>query len=811
MAIFKCTMCGGNLEFTDGQSYGTCDSCGSTMTLPKVHDERILNLFNRANHYRHQNEFDKALATYESILTEDSENAEAYWGCVISRYGIEYVEDSTTHKRIPTCHRVQNESILSDLDYQKALEYAPDNHSAEIYKSEAERISEIQKGILSVARNEKPYDIFICYKETDASGKRTIDSTLAQDIYYQLTNEGYKVFFSRITLEDKLGQEYEPYIFAALNSAKVMLVVGTKSEYFNAVWVKNEWARFLEITKKDRTKLIIPCYRDMDAYDLPDELSIFQSQDMSKIGFVQDLLRGINKVLTVKAESSNATVVHQTHDYIAEADAMLKRAFLFLEEAEWQKADELLEKVLNITPENALAYVGKLMVDVKVNKEENLSKRALELSKNLNYQKAVRFADSIVKEKLETYNASATQRYKQVEEERIRKENEEKKKQIEQKNLNDYVMALINESKNDIKKYKLYYVLATLAIATVSFIMSISLLENQNTALYGIVLMLFCPTLCLVSVVMVLSLPKLNECDATNFDREDTAQYKANVSSVLQTQKNKIKSKVKKFSLTAISITVVLNIILSSILPIQYSNAMKLYENGEYEAAIEAFEQLAFYKDSYNMKNLSQEKLEIAKNEAEIAKNEAEKQQNMKNGKIITMGKYNGSTLTWDVISEAGGKKLLLCRQSFESIPYDEVNSITTWEISNIRKWCNRFYNNAFTSTEKNKIILSTLQNIDYDGNKGTTQDYVFALSYEEANKYLPNLSGEARNNMEKTETDSFWLRTISNNRYPKYSDINHRISFPYIVWGESCEVDDDNYYAIIHGHVRPAMWIQSN
>ena len=48
-----------------------------------------------------------------------------------------------------------------------------------------------------------------------------MDSVIAQDVYDALTEKGYRVFFSRITLEDKLGTEYEPYIFAALNSAKV--------------------------------------------------------------------------------------------------------------------------------------------------------------------------------------------------------------------------------------------------------------------------------------------------------------------------------------------------------------------------------------------------------------------------------------------------------------------------------------------------------------------------------------------------------------------------------------------------------------
>mgnify|MGYP000004764029 FL=1 len=95
-----------------------------------------------------------------------------------------------------------------------------------------------KKGILEISQNEEPFDVFICYKETDEHGRRTHDSVLANDLYHQLTQEGFKVFFARITLEDKLGTAYEPYIFAALNSAKVMVVIGTKPEYFNAVWGK---------------------------------------------------------------------------------------------------------------------------------------------------------------------------------------------------------------------------------------------------------------------------------------------------------------------------------------------------------------------------------------------------------------------------------------------------------------------------------------------------------------------------------------------------------------------------------------------
>lgn len=371
MAVLKCKMCGGDLFFEEGASTCVCDYCGNTNTLPITSSDQEMNLFNRANHFRMINEFDKAIAAYEKILDADDTNAEAHWGIVLSRYGIEYVEDPVSHERIPTCHRVQMTGILSDPDYLAAVEHA-DFLAASEYKAQAERIAEIQKGILAISSREKPYDVFICYKETDENGSRTVDSTLAQDIYYGLTESGYRVFFSRITLEDKLGQEYEPYIFAALNSAKVMVAVGTKPEHFNAVWVKNEWSRYLDLMKNDRHRLLIPCYRDMDPYDLPDELSMLQSQDMSKIGFMQDLLRGIKKVL---GEEEKKPVQQEKVVQAASGttvSAQIKRGNMALEDQDWKRADDFFEEALNLDPECAEAYLGKLLVQNKKKSWEEL-------------------------------------------------------------------------------------------------------------------------------------------------------------------------------------------------------------------------------------------------------------------------------------------------------------------------------------------------------------------------------------------------------------------------------------------------------
>ena len=369
MAIIKCKMCGGDIEISADKTFGTCEYCGSTMTLPKTDDDQRLSLFNRGTHLRRNGEFDKAAAIYERLIGGNDADAEAHWNLLLCRYGIEYVQDPASGERIPTCHRASFDSILNDVDYQAARKYS-DGVARSLYEKEALRIANLQKDILAISQKETPFDVFICYKESDENGKRTKDSALAQDIYYQLTDAGYKVFFARITLEDKLGQEYEPYIFAALHSAKVMVVVGTKPEYLNAVWVKNEWSRYLALMRTDRSRLLIPCYRDMDPYDMPEELSMLQSQDMGKIGFIQDLIRGVKKVVdAAKPQETAAETVKETvvvhNEGGSNVQALLDRGQMALEDGEWEKADEFFEQVLNQDARCGAAYLGKFLARVQ--------------------------------------------------------------------------------------------------------------------------------------------------------------------------------------------------------------------------------------------------------------------------------------------------------------------------------------------------------------------------------------------------------------------------------------------------------------
>ena len=547
MAIIKCKLCGGNLEIIEGSTTATCEYCGSMQTVPKVDDERKLTLFGRANRLRAACEFDKAAGVYETIVADFPEEAEAYWGLVLCRYGIEYVDDPATGKKIPTCHRSSFDSVMSDSDYEQTLENA-DPYSRRIYREEAKQIEQLRKDIIAASANEEPYDIFICYKETAPDGQRTLDSVLAQDIYDALTDKGYRVFFARITLEDKLGTEYEPVIFAALHSARIMLAVGTDYEYFNAVWVKNEWGRYLKLMEKDREKHLIPCYKGIDAYDMPPEFAKLQAQDLGKVGATQDLLRGVEKILPRKAETVKETVVVQQAAVPASTDPLLKRAFMFLEDEDWTSANEYCEKVLDMDPECAMAYLGKLMAELKVAKQDELKNCAEPFNGKINYQKALRFGDNTLKATLEGYIGSINTR------------NEETRKN----NIYKVATELINQVGADASKYEE----ASKLFASVAGWKDADKLKEECTQ-------------------RAITLKKEEEHEKVKREQASAERME------------RIGKTMTIFVCVAVILTLFFWALFGEIIPmVKYNDAIVLMESGKYEEAIAAFQELDGYWDS---------------------------------------------------------------------------------------------------------------------------------------------------------------------------------------------------------------------
>ena len=815
MSIFKCKMCGGTIEFNPGDTVGVCDSCGTKQTLPRLDDDRKANLYDRANHFRRNNDFDKAAGIYEQILNEDNTDAEAYWSLVLCHYGIEYVEDPQSRKRIPTVNRAQFTSIFDDDNYKSALHYA-DGYQKELYEDEAKAINEIQKGILAISQKEEPFDVFICYKETDNSGRRTQDSVLANDLYHQLTQEGFKVFFSRITLEDKLGTAYEPYIFAALNSAKVMVVLGTKPEYFNAVWVKNEWSRYLSLVKNSNgKKMLIPAYKDMDPYDLPEEFSHLQAQDMSKLGFMQDLIRGIKKIVSAgasKAEVKETVAVGGS----VNVEPLLERAFMFLEDGDWGEANEYCEKVLDQDPKNARAYLGKLMAECRACRMEDLQNCRQPFDGNGNYNKILRFAEPKLAETLKDCNSyiiykDAVNAMTAADSENEYKAAAEIFKTVPGFKDADSLVEKCLDNAETCRKDALYN--------------SARSQMNQNTiSSYE------------SAIRMLESIPGWKDADEQIYAckknieelkaKEEAerleAERKAEAERLERERKEeehriaveKMKKKAKKVFIAIASVAcvcAVFLILLKTVIIPQYklNKATQLIDSGDYKAAYMLLDGLS-YRDSA-------EKLKSAK-QAQI--------KNAKVGDIVYFGTYeqdnktsNGKeNIEWLVLAKEKNRVLVISDKALDHQEYNSYRTSGTWETCTLRKWLNNdFINAAFSAEERAKIPTVTVsadKNPEYDTYPGNaTKDRVFLLSIVEAEKYFT--SDEARKCV-PTEyaisngaytSDSYtkggkatcwwWLRSPGFNLY-NAADVE--------VGGDVSE-DGGSAYSSADA-VRPAMWI---
>lgn len=715
MITLKCKICGGDLVIEEGSHICECEYCGTKQTLPSVDNDVRANAFNRANHFRMQKEFDKAIATYERLLNDDDTDAEAHWGAALSRYGIEYVEDPTTHERIPTCHRLQITSILADADCKAAIENAPDAATRALYEKEAHRIADIQKGILAISANEKPYDIFICYKEADASGRRTPDSAIAQDIYYQLVQEGYRVFFSRITLEDKLGREYEPYIFAALNSARVMLVIGTKPEHFNAVWVKNEWSRYLELMRQDRSRLLIPCYKGMDAYDIPDELSMLQSQDMGRVGFIPDLVRNIKKII-VNDEPKQVTPKAPPATGSDNVSALLKRIFIFLGDGDWAKADEYCERVLDMDPECAEAYLGKLMVEKKVKIQAALANCKEPFDDSNNYKKAIRFGSRELAATLKGYVNHIDERNENDRLTRIY--TDAKSLMLAAKTAQAFTdaankFASIPQFKDARELAKECTEKAKICRKDMAYAIAKSLLTSKTIEGYEAAIKRFqtIPGWKDADEQIVNCQRAIEEIKAKEEADRLEAQRQAEEYRAAKERAEKKRKKTKAVTALVLCACVAVAIVLFTVIipSIKYNALVKEYGQ---ELVDKAY--AINIGDTYTFGSYEQDN-------------------NTANGKEY---------IEWQVLEKKEDKILIISKSALDCRKYNDNKEDVTWATCSLRKWMNEtFFNAAFSAEEQAKVQSTTVpadKNPKYSTYPGkATTDKIFLLSINEVNKYF--------------------------------------------------------------------------
>ena len=425
MGALKCKMCGSNLEIEDSITVCKCEKCGTSQTVPDIEDDKELKLFERAGRLRFNCDFDKAAGIYNTITDSYPEEAEGYWGLILCKYGIEYADDASG-KKVPVCHRISYDSVMDDEDFELVMENS-DSESRAIFREEAKIIEENRKKYIQIAESEQPYDIYISYRAKDDNGDKTAVSEIAGHLYNKLTSAGYRVFLSEAALKGKERSYCEPYIYSALNSANVMLALGTSYDDYNDVWVKNEWNRYLEIAEKNKNKCLIPCYKDVDEYDIPKEFAGLKVCQLGNDDTFNNIMAEIANV--VKPASINQPVSEPEKAEPAEEieleeieiiepidiNKLLDEGFAAISDKNWKKANKLFFQVLDEEPDNSKAYWGQLLVQQECTNAremaDNLYLQVIGNTSDNTYELEIRDRRQEIKDKYPVANLFSEEEY----------------------------------------------------------------------------------------------------------------------------------------------------------------------------------------------------------------------------------------------------------------------------------------------------------------------------------------------------------------------------------------------------------------
>ena len=513
---------------------------------------------------------------------------------------------------------------------------------------------------------------------------------------------------------------------------------------------------------------------------------------------------------------------------------LLERAFMFLEDGDWDKADIYCESVLDQNPKCAEAYLGKLMAEVKIRKKEDLSKAKEPLDQSDNYRKVMRFADESLRERLS--NAKEVQHNEQLyaeamacmtaasDEEAYRnaaqkfyslgsyKDSSSRREQCMQRA--DRIIADCRQREEIKRKEDIY--------SRAEKCMRLGTVEGCNSA-----------------IQLYESIPgfrssaaQISECRRKIEDLEAKEAAR-------QVAVEKAKKKAKKIAIIAapivcvcIAFVIVLNAV---IIPNQkYNEAMDLIDSGDYESAYALLEEIGDNETIVSNKYDRAVKC-IESGEYQAAyilldgleyKDSAEKLQSIKPlllakanpGDTVFFGAYEQDNNTsngkedveWLVLEVKDGKALVVSKYALDCKQYNTSNTDVTWETCTLRKWLNNdFINAAFSSYEKAMIPTVTVSADKNSTNPGNaTQDQVFLLSITEANKYFGSDSARqckptdyaVANGSRESHSGNlcwWWLRSPGSTQD----------SAAY-VYSSGGVIESGNDVDYNDGAVRPAMWI---
>ncbi len=714
MTTYKCIKCGNENTYKNTGTVCECGKCKTTMPLPMIQDSKAEGLYSSANDYFRAEEYDKAMGLYEQILREYGEDAALYWMLLLCTYGVHYCRNNDSEEWKPTINRFQPSRVIDNPYYKSAMRLGKKLQN-DFFIMEGKELEAIRAKIEEITRKELPVDVFISYKEK-VNNKATYDSDFARTLYNYLKEQGLKVFYAPITLKGKAGESFEPYIYAAIHSAKAMIVLGTKPEYFTSTWIQNEWNRFIPVAKESNgSKLLIPVYRGMELTELPKDLQEFQGIDMREDYWLRRVKDRINKVMNPLGFNQYPLL-----ELVSES----------LEEGEFEQAAAYCDKLLEmVDAQNAMAYVGKLMADLHLRKLSELSECKEPFDNHRFYKKAYAKGDANVKATLESIISRINERNEYNRQKAIydeadalmKEESEEGYRQAEEK------FRLIPGFEDADEKRKECDEKAEMCRMDKIYNDALTNMQENTIAGYS---------------------QAIKQFRSILWWHDSRDQILLCCQKIRQIQE---KTNEKRYNIA-------LEVLRSAKTRQEYLKASEIFDGlKDYRGSNCLREYCSTMADQrFGVdKNAQVNELFIQNNKAieSLGKEIVLKDHSIQMHWTIPFGKYvqegeEPTPILWHVLAIEGNTLLLISEYALDCKLYNEEYEKVTWETCTLRQWLNSdFLNAAFTEEEKAMIQVSQLKNEDNPifGTSGgeETKDKVFLLGIEEAQRYFP--SNEAR------------------------------------------------------------------